>query len=113
MKEVTEFMYRNGVVDQKFLNEASADIKGVMGTTKLPGGMRDPVGCAHRRPASGGRGQPRNLAKIRQFQAATGSLLWVELSARLRLGGSGGYLTYPLHLQDGRSPQSPNPAPPF
>jgi len=44
MKEVIEFMYRNGVVDQKFLNEASADIKGVMGTTKLPGGMRDPVG---------------------------------------------------------------------
>ena len=44
MKEVTEFMYRNGVVDQKFLNEASADIKGVMGTTKLPGGMRDPLG---------------------------------------------------------------------
>ena len=44
MKEVIEFMYRNGVVDQKFLNEASADIKGVMGTTKLPGGMRDPLG---------------------------------------------------------------------
>jgi hypothetical protein len=35
------------------------------------------------------------LALRQQLAAATGSLLWVELSARLRLGGSGGYLTYP------------------
>ncbi len=27
MKEVIEYMYKEGVVDQKFLNEASADIK--------------------------------------------------------------------------------------
>ena len=44
MKEVIEYMYREGVVDQKFLNEASADIKGVLGTPKLPGGLKDPLG---------------------------------------------------------------------
>jgi len=44
MKEVTEFLYKNGVVEQKFLNEASADVKGILGTTKLPGGIKDLVG---------------------------------------------------------------------
>lgn len=44
MKEVTEFLYKNGVVDQKFLNEASADVKGILGTTRLPGGIKDLVG---------------------------------------------------------------------
>jgi len=44
MKEVIEYMYKEGVVDQKFLNEASADIKGVLGTPELPGGIKDPLG---------------------------------------------------------------------
>ena len=44
MREVIEYMYKEGVVDQKFLNEASADIKGVLGTPELPGGIKDLYG---------------------------------------------------------------------
>jgi hypothetical protein len=44
MKEVIEFMYKEGVVDQKFLNEAAADIQGLLGTTKLPKNMKDLYG---------------------------------------------------------------------
>ena len=44
MKEVIEFMYKEGVVDQKFLNEAAADIQGLFGTTKLPKNMKDLYG---------------------------------------------------------------------
>jgi len=42
MKEVIEYMYRQGVVDQKFLNEASANIKGLLPKEKLP--IKDPLG---------------------------------------------------------------------
>jgi len=41
MKEVIEYMYKEGVVDQKFLNEASADIQGLAPKVKLPGGKKD------------------------------------------------------------------------
>ena len=44
MKSVIEFMYKEGVVDQKFLNEAAAEVKGVLGTPKLPGKLKDPLG---------------------------------------------------------------------
>ena len=44
MKGVIEFMYKEGVVDQKFLNEAAAEVKGLMGTPKLPGKLKDPLG---------------------------------------------------------------------
>ena len=44
MREVQEFMYKNGVVDQKFLNEAAADIKGFSPKLKLPGKLKDPAG---------------------------------------------------------------------
>ena len=44
MREVMEFMYKNGVVDQKFLNEAAADIKGISPKLKIPGGLKDPAG---------------------------------------------------------------------
>ena len=44
MREVQEFMYKNGVVDQKFLNEAAADIKGFSPKLKIPGGLKDPAG---------------------------------------------------------------------
>ena len=44
MREVVEFMYKNGVVDQKFLNEAAADIKGFSPKVKLPGQLKDPAG---------------------------------------------------------------------
>ena len=42
MKSVIEYMYRQGVVDQKFLNEASANIKGLLPKEKLP--FKDPLG---------------------------------------------------------------------
>ena len=42
MKSVIEYMYRQGVVDQKFLNEASANIKGLLPKEKLP--IKDPLG---------------------------------------------------------------------
>ena len=42
MKSVIEYMYREGVVDQKFLNEASANIKGLLPKEKLP--FKDPLG---------------------------------------------------------------------
>jgi len=42
MKSVIEYMYRQGVVDQKFLNEASANIKGLLPKEKLP--VKDPLG---------------------------------------------------------------------
>ena len=44
MREVMEFMYKNGVVDQKFLNEAAADIKGFSPKLKIPGKLKDPAG---------------------------------------------------------------------
>ena len=37
-------MYKNGVVDQKFLNEAAADIKGLSPKLQLPGKLKDPAG---------------------------------------------------------------------
>ena len=42
IKEVQEYMYKQGVVDQKFLNEASANIKGFLPKEKLP--FKDPLG---------------------------------------------------------------------
>ena len=44
IKTVIEFMYKNGVVDQKFLNEAAADIKGLSPKLQLPGNIKDPAG---------------------------------------------------------------------
>ena len=44
IKTVIEFMYKNGVVDQKFLNEAAADIKGLSPKLQLPGNVKDPAG---------------------------------------------------------------------
>ena len=44
MKEVIEYMYKEGVVDQKFLNEAAADIQGIAPKVKLPGSKKDPFG---------------------------------------------------------------------
>jgi len=44
MKEVIEYMYKEGVVDQKFLNEAAADIQGLAPKVKLPGNVKDPFG---------------------------------------------------------------------
>ena len=44
MKEVIEYMYKEGVVDQKFLNEAAADIQGIAPKVKLPGSAKDPFG---------------------------------------------------------------------
>jgi len=45
IKTVIEFMYKNGVVDQKFLNEAAADIKGLSPKLQLPGKtLKDPAG---------------------------------------------------------------------
>ena len=42
MQSVTKYMYEQGVVDQKFLNEASANIKGFLPKEKLP--FKDPLG---------------------------------------------------------------------
>ena len=45
IKTVIEYMYKNGVVDQKFLNEAAADIKGLSPKLQLPGKtLKDPAG---------------------------------------------------------------------
>ena len=44
IKAVIEYMYKNGVVDQKFLNEAAADIKGLSPKLQLPGKLKDPAG---------------------------------------------------------------------
>ena len=42
--EVMKFMYKNGVVDQKFLNEAVGDLRGLSPKLKLPGKIKDPAG---------------------------------------------------------------------
>ena len=44
IKTVIEYMYKNGVVDQKFLNEAAADIKGLSPKLQLPAKLKDPAG---------------------------------------------------------------------
>ena len=44
IRNVIEYMYKNGVVDQKFLNEAAADIKGLSPKLQLPGKLKDPAG---------------------------------------------------------------------
>ena len=44
IRTVIEYMYKNGVVDQKFLNEAAADIKGLSPKLQLPGKLKDPAG---------------------------------------------------------------------
>ena len=42
--EVMEFMYKNGTVDQKFLNEAVGDLRGLSPKLKLHGKIKDTAG---------------------------------------------------------------------